>query len=150
VSVATQSTPAPGKSLIYEVIKDTTPVAMGYLPLGTAYGLLLASKDKSELDEKRIFLIQLFSHGYWILGSLLGALASMVMSESINGIEFALTALFVVLAQEHCYKKENYPAIGLGLMAAGLAFAISTSQFLSIAMALFVVLLTARFYKEKS
>ncbi len=111
---------------------------------------LLASKNSNDLDEKSIFLIQIFSHAYWIIGAFIGTLAAIIIPQSINGIEFTLTALFVVLTQEHYYKKTNHAAIGLAIIAAGIAFFVSTTQFLSVAMALFVALLTAKFYKEKS
>ncbi len=85
--------------------------------------------------------IQILSHSYWVLGSLLGALLSQFIPKSILGIEFALTALFIVLAQEHFYKKKNFTSIGLAFISAILALTISSAQFISIAMTLFVILL---------
>src|SRR5690606_10251280 len=46
------------------------------------------------------FWVTAFNHGYWVLGCTLGALAGKQFDLSIPGLEFALVALFVVLALE--------------------------------------------------
>ena len=102
---------------------------------------LLAVQKRDTLTERQVIFIQLLNQSYWVLGTLLGALASVVMPENVEGLEFALTALFIVLMQEHAYKKENHKYLALGAVAAGGAFLISQEQFLSIAMAGFVFFL---------
>lgn len=46
------------------------------------------------------FWITAFNHSYWILGSTLGAILGTIISFNAPGLEFALTALFIVLTIE--------------------------------------------------
>lgn len=68
------------------------------------------------------FWISLLDYGYWAGGTALGALLGSVLTVDTTGMDFALTALFVVLFLEQWKKKENRPAgaIGLGCAAASL------------------------------
>ncbi len=43
------------------------------------------------------FLVSLFDHIYWVVGTLIGALVGNVIRFDLTGIEFALTALFVTV-----------------------------------------------------
>lgn len=69
------------------------------------------------------FWISLLDYSYWLAGSFLGALLGSVLDINTEGMDFVLTALFVVLFVEQWKKKENRPAglIGLACMAAGVA-----------------------------
>ena len=60
---------------------------------------------------------------YWIVFSMLGGLIGGLITFDITGIDFALTALFVVLFIEQVIKRENRPAgfMGLAYSVAGLA-----------------------------
>lgn len=69
------------------------------------------------------FWLSLLDYGYWVGGTALGALLGSVLTVDTTGMDFALTALFVVLFLEQWKKKENRPAglIGLGCAAVSLA-----------------------------
>lgn len=105
---------------------------------------LVAAKQGEELSGRRILLIQVFSHAWWVLGSTLGAAASIALPSGIEGLDFALTALFVVLAQEHAYQRANTAAMTMGAAAALLAWALPVGQFLSVAIGIFLLLIAAR------
>lgn len=62
------------------------------------------------------FWVSLLDYSYWILGTLLGAVLGSLLTFNTAGLDFALTALFVVLFLEQILKKENrIPGfIGLG------------------------------------
>lgn len=50
------------------------------------------------VDEPRArYLISVFDHCYWILGSVIGALAGQLIPIDFEGIDFSMTALFVVI-----------------------------------------------------
>lgn len=52
----------------------------------------------AEVDEKRArFLISLLDQLYWVLGSVLGAALGQLLPFDLTGIDFAMTALFVVI-----------------------------------------------------
>lgn len=58
------------------------------------------------------FLVSLMDQSYWVLGSFLGALLGSVIPFNTEGIDFAMTALFVVIVVEQWEKtKQHIPAI---------------------------------------
>ena len=70
-------------------------------------------------DEQRkayYLLVSLFNHIYWITGTVLGALVGSLISFNTDGIDFALTALFVtVFWDQWLSTKKHAPAlIGVG------------------------------------
>lgn len=66
------------------------------------------------------FWVTLFDHNYWVLGTLLGALAGKILPVNLEGIEFALTALFVtIFVEQWLSTKKHAPAI-IGVAATAL------------------------------
>ena len=69
--------------------------------------------------EQRVFflLVSAMDQASWVLGSILGGLLGAALPFSTQGIDFALTALFVsVVAEQWLSTKEHTPALlGLGL-----------------------------------
>jgi predicted branched-subunit amino acid permease len=57
-----------------------------------------------------MFYVALLDHGYWVTGSLIGALAGSFIPFSLEGISFSLTALFVVLMIEQIFRVRR-PAV---------------------------------------
>lgn len=81
------------------------------------YALLASAQAPVGVNPKNFyFAIALLDHAYWIIGSIIGAVAGALLPIDITGIDFAMTALFVVIAvdQWKAYKK-HFPAI-LGLV----------------------------------
>lgn len=70
------------------------------------------------------FWVTLFDHVYWVGGTLLGALAGKVLPINFEGVEFALTALFVtIFVEQWLSTKKHGPAI-LGVAATTLSLLI--------------------------
>ena len=69
------------------------------------------------------FAMSLLTWLYWIVFSMLGGLIGELITFDLTGIDFALTALFVVLFIEQTVHRENRPAgfMGLACSVAGLA-----------------------------
>lgn len=66
------------------------------------------------------FWVTLFDHSYWVFGTLLGALAGKILPVNLEGIEFALTALFVtIFVEQWLSTKKHAPAI-IGVAATAL------------------------------
>ena len=60
------------------------------------------------VDTGKFYLsISLLNWSYWIMASMLGGVLGGVLPFDISGMDFALTALFVVLFLEQWKKKEN-------------------------------------------
>ena len=68
------------------------------------------------------FLVTLFNHIYWISGTILGALTGSLLPINYEGVDFALTALFVTIFVEQWLSTKNHgPAIvGVGATVASL------------------------------
>lgn len=76
-------------------------------------------KIEDENEKKHIyFTITLLNQIYWIIGTLIGVLIGSAIKINYDGIEFALTALFVVLAIE-LYKKSPNPKLLYSALAIG-------------------------------
>lgn len=69
------------------------------------YALITTSKPPDDkLKSRYYFFLSFFNHLYWIFGSLIGALIGKIIKFNLNGLEFALTSLFVVLTIEQYNK----------------------------------------------
>lgn len=70
------------------------------------------------------FWVTLFDHIYWVSGTLLGSLAGKVLPINFEGVEFALTALFVtIFVEQWLSTKKHGPAV-LGVAATVLSLVI--------------------------
>lgn len=89
------------------------------------------------------FLVSLLNQIYWIAGSLLGSLVGALLPFDSTGMDFAMTALFVVIFVEQWQGTENHiPALlGLGislgclLLLGPTAFVIPAMVLITLAMA---------------
>ncbi|NCB64064.1 MAG: branched-chain amino acid ABC transporter permease [Clostridia bacterium] len=63
------------------------------------YALLSSAQVPDRVDPHDFyFAVALLDHSYWILGSVLGGVAGSLLGINTQGIEFAMTALFLVIA----------------------------------------------------
>ena len=87
-------------------------------------------------------LASLFDHLWWVLGTLLGAAAGTMLSVNTEGVDFALTALFVtVMTEQWLTAEDRVPAL-VGLIASLLCLLLfGAADFLIPAMLLIALLL---------
>lgn len=99
---------------------------------------------------RECLLISLFDQVYWVAGSTVGALLGGVVPFSTEGVDFALTALFLtVFTQQWLESKNHFPALcGVGVSVLCLAV-FGPDRFLIPAMAGITALLLAAGLKEK-
>ena len=63
------------------------------------YALLSSAKAPEEVDEHRFFFaVALLDQSYWVLGSVIGSLLGSALGFDTTGVDFAMTALFLVIA----------------------------------------------------
>jgi 4-azaleucine resistance transporter AzlC len=63
------------------------------------YALLSATQPPQGVAEHDYYLaVSLLNHSYWIVGSVLGSLAGAALGVDTTGVDFAMTALFLVIA----------------------------------------------------
>ena len=99
---------------------------------------------------RECLLISLFDQLYWVAGSTVGALLGGVVPFSTEGVDFALTALFLtVFTQQWLESKSHFPALcGAGVSVLCLAV-FGPDRFLIPAMAGITALLLAAGLKAK-
>lgn len=87
------------------------------------YALLSSAKAPQGVkDHDFYFWIALLNHSYWIAGSVLGAVAGQLLGFDTTGVDFAMTALFIVIAvdQWKAYPKHLPALLGVVVTAASL------------------------------
>lgn len=79
------------------------------------YALLAAGLPPARVDPADYyFAVSLLDHCYWVAGSVLGATVGTLITFDTTGVDFAMTALFVVLAVEQwkqAKSKDHAPAL---------------------------------------
>ena len=70
-----------------------------------------------EEKEDTMFLVALFSRYYWMIGSVLGGILGQIIPFDLTGIDFCMTALFLIIFIDQWEKAEKHtPALtGLGI-----------------------------------
>lgn len=103
------------------------------------YSLVCRHKDESD---EYCFCVTLLDHGYWVAGTLLGSLAGELLSFNTEGIDFALTALFLTVALEQWLSGDHHLSalIGIGASVSALVM-FGAESFLLPAMGLILLLL---------
>ena len=93
---------------------------------------LLTSMDEPEQQSKAryYFFISLLNHLYWVTGTLMGALIGQVIKTDLRGMDFALTALFVVLVIEQYKKIRSLRPFLIGAIVGIICIAYVASQYM--------------------
>lgn len=107
------------------------------------YSLLCTTNVPEDVEEdKFLFAISVMDHSYWVLGSAIGAIAGTVLPINSEGIDFAMTALFVVIFIEQWMDRKNRIPEMIGVAVAIVALTIfGASSFVLPAMLSIVALL---------
>lgn len=85
-----------------------------------AFSLNYMAKVPQNVDRGwYFFFISLYLQLYWVIGTAIGALFGSILPFDLTGIEFAMTALFLVIFAEQWSKESSHESSLLGL---GIAF----------------------------
>lgn len=94
------------------------------------------------------FWVTLFDHCYWVAGSVLGAVVGQILTFDTTGLDFALTALFVVIFVDQWNQKEGHGPALLGIGASILCIVLfGRDSFIIPAMAVIGTVLGVGFKK---
>lgn len=89
------------------------------------------------------FLVSLFNHSYWVIGSVIGSLLGSVIPFNTEGIDFSLTALFVTVFVEQWKSTKNHtPAIAGVVISVICLLLFGTDNFLIPSMILITAFLS--------
>ena len=77
------------------------------------YSVLCGTKIPEGMEESKVFFwVSFMDQCYWVLGSVIGALAGSYITFDSTGIDFSMTALFVVIVVEQWQEqKSHFPAL---------------------------------------
>ncbi|MGI5347717.1 AzlC family ABC transporter permease [Streptomyces sp. CA-250714] len=127
--------------------------------LGKAYGTfgltdeayaLTTSEQARSWSGRRILCLQAFLHVYWAGSATAGALLGSLIPDSVTGLDFALTALFTVLALDAVgARRGDLSTPALALVSALAARLLLPGQLLPVAFALFSAGLLARHFAAR-
>lgn len=82
------------------------------------FSVVCSEQIPAELDREWVyFWISFLNQCYWVGGSIFGALAGSLITFNTEGLDFALTALFVVIFVEQWKEKEGHRPALLGVGA---------------------------------
>jgi len=88
------------------------------------YALMTTVEPDPQLKRRLYyFYLALLDQSYWVLGTLAGALFGSLVHFDTRGIDFALTALFVVLAMEQYKARRRWTPFLIGAGASLIALA---------------------------
>jgi 4-azaleucine resistance transporter AzlC len=76
-----------------------------------------------------MFLVALLDQGYWVFGSFIGAAAGALIPINMDGIGFALTALFIVLMIEQIFRLKRPAPFVISAASAALGAFLLPSRF---------------------
>ena len=107
------------------------------------YALLTTIKDDEQLKKRwYYFFLTAFNQSYWFIGSTLGAIVGSNIKFNTAGLEFSLTALFVVLCIEQYKNLQNIVPFLIGSIASLIAlFAVPSDKMLIISILLALLLM---------
>lgn len=90
---------------------------MAFALTDETYSLLCSMTPPPNVDEKKFFFCVAFlNQSYWVLGSVIGSLAGSLITFDTTGMDFAMTALFIVIFidQWKAYPSHIPALLGLG------------------------------------
>ena len=71
-----------------------------------------------------MFFITILDHGYWVLGSAIGGILGTLVSFNTKGLDFVLTALFVVIFVGQWKAQKNHKPAIIGVLCSAICLVI--------------------------
>ena len=88
--------------------------------------------------------MQVLFHLTWFVSGLVGVFAGALIPTQIQGLDFALTALFITLTLDSARTMSELPSAALAGLSFAVAMAVAPGQHLIVALLLFVACLSVR------
>lgn len=83
------------------------------------YSMFFVTKVPKDVEEdKFLFAIAVLDQAYWVIGSAIGAFAGALIPFDAQGIDFAMTALFIVIFVEQWLAGGNRIPAAIGMVSA--------------------------------
>jgi len=110
---------------------------------------LTATPESAGWSGARILAIQGLFHGSWVASVAAGSALGVLIPPQVVGLDFAVTALFVVLSIDAYRIRRSIPVAVVALLCALIAAVVTPHDMLLTAMGLFLAALVGRFLIER-
>ncbi|MBK0420906.1 AzlC family ABC transporter permease [Leucobacter sp. CSA2] len=115
-----------------------------YAMIDEAYATYVLMPEE-KISSARIVTGQLMMQAYWVVGGLIGIAIANALPAPIEGFEFALTSLFIVMTLDAVRSRREIPAVLLAGLSVGVAMLAAPGQSMLVALILYTVLLAVRY-----
>lgn len=124
-----------------------TGLKKGYLIFGMcdeSFSINYAARIPEGIDKGWfLFFVTLLNQIYWVFGAALGGVFGSYINFNTEGLDFVMTALFVVLFLEQWLKESNHTSAQIGLFVSAICLILfGKKNFIIPAMAGILILLT--------
>ncbi len=106
------------------------------------FAILLSQANNPKTKKKLMFTVCLLNHIYWIIGGTVGAVLYSILRFDTQGIEFVLTALFIVILTEQLITCKNKLLAPIGIITTILCLIIFKENFMIISLILILIILS--------
>lgn len=94
-----------------------------------SFSINYSSEIPKEVDKGWfMFFVTLLNHFYWVTGATLGGLFGSLITFDIKGLEFVMTALFVVIFLEQWLKEKKHYTALIGVISSAVCLFVFGSQ----------------------
>lgn len=114
-----------------------------------SYAVLSAFPRGSRPSGAFVFTVQLFCQVLWVVSGIIGALAGQAIPPSVKGLDFALVALFIVLAIDSFQNNNDYSLPLSAAVLGVLAGCLFPGQLLMVALSAYFLLLVVRYLSPR-
>ena len=94
-----------------------------------------------QLSGRELLVVHVVCQSVWVVSGIVGAVASYVVPEGVHGVEFALTALFIVLALESLPPGRWWLPVGAAALVGVVASVVVPGRMLAAALSAYWLLL---------
>lgn len=114
-----------------------------------SYAVLSAFPRGSRPSGAFVFTVQLFCQVLWVVSGIIGALAGQAIPPSVKGLDFALVALFIVLAIDSFQNNKDYSLPLSAAVLGVLAGCLFPGQLLMVVLSAYFLLLVVRYLSPR-
>ena len=113
------------------------------------YSLLCSAKAPEGVENNTfLFCIAFLNQMYWITGSIIGSVAGSMITFNTKGIDFAMTALFVVIFIEQWIAYKTHIPVLIGIVSTMISFLIFGANNLILPSMIFITVALMLFQKQ--
>ena len=130
---------AMGKKRIYMIFSLTDET----------YSLLCSAKTPEGVDKNSfLFYIAFLDQIYWLIGTIIGSIAGSLITFNTKGMDFAMTALFVVIFIEQWFTYKNHIPVIIGVIVTILSLLIFGPNNMILPSMVFITIILMLFKKQ--